>query len=670
MAGNVEKYAEWLVNNKDKAGTPEFNTVAEAYKQLRASATPAAPVEQAIPEGDWSALKNRLDTTISKAKDMGPTRQQDLDIIAAQEAQRQGQLYGQQRGAGESKLVQGAGRAMDKFALGIPRLAEAYLGQGAVPGAVAHEFLKGADAGRATVNPKTALAGDIGGIVGQVATLPVTGGATMGARALAGAKQAAAIGAGESAVSSRGNIGQTAMGGVLGAAFGGAGSAVGDAAIKAGRLLVNPLRGLAKSGPAGQQATARILLAAKNAGIDENVARAKLAELGPDGFIADVLGKQGEGLARTSANLSPDARSILETASKQRLGGQTDRVIESLRKAGRPVFNDPELLKENMRAAARPAINKAYESAKAAGYDMPRAPFDDILGSPKVQGAINQATKEIKDRVAAFGPEEASQLAVYDAAKKILDRMGWKEGDDVAKVLAKRLRDAVDSNIPEYGGARALAQGLKKSEEAADLGVTLATKPQINPGKLVAASSNPRTVAQTYAATQMNKVANRKVGQNALDMLTGTKAGRETLQAALGKDAKTVMRQIDAERKFLGFDRALSGNSTTARQLVELGLVTGAGAGAGYITGFDPMSAGTLAGMAALGRRGAGKLAQALAKKNESAVAPEVARKLIEQTLPKLTDKSGKPITETARRRLVEALIRQGSRGGALAASQ
>ena len=31
----AEQYADWIVKNKDKQGTPEFNTVAEAYKIAR-----------------------------------------------------------------------------------------------------------------------------------------------------------------------------------------------------------------------------------------------------------------------------------------------------------------------------------------------------------------------------------------------------------------------------------------------------------------------------------------------------------------------------------------------------------------------------------------------------------------------------------------------------------
>jgi hypothetical protein len=36
----LDAYAQWIVNNKDKAGTPEFETVANAYKEVRAASSP------------------------------------------------------------------------------------------------------------------------------------------------------------------------------------------------------------------------------------------------------------------------------------------------------------------------------------------------------------------------------------------------------------------------------------------------------------------------------------------------------------------------------------------------------------------------------------------------------------------------------------------------------
>jgi hypothetical protein len=41
----LEQYANWLVQNKDKQGTPEFETVASAYRTIRQSAAePIAPI--------------------------------------------------------------------------------------------------------------------------------------------------------------------------------------------------------------------------------------------------------------------------------------------------------------------------------------------------------------------------------------------------------------------------------------------------------------------------------------------------------------------------------------------------------------------------------------------------------------------------------------------------
>lgn len=51
----VEKYAKWLVQNKDKKGTPEFDTVVKAYKQLR-SEVPSATDTDTGPAPSWSEV--------------------------------------------------------------------------------------------------------------------------------------------------------------------------------------------------------------------------------------------------------------------------------------------------------------------------------------------------------------------------------------------------------------------------------------------------------------------------------------------------------------------------------------------------------------------------------------------------------------------------------------
>lgn len=56
----AEQYAEWIVANQDKKGTPEFETVAAAYKEVRAQATQEAPEEKGMIENyiDNASIKN------------------------------------------------------------------------------------------------------------------------------------------------------------------------------------------------------------------------------------------------------------------------------------------------------------------------------------------------------------------------------------------------------------------------------------------------------------------------------------------------------------------------------------------------------------------------------------------------------------------------------------
>ena len=42
----AEKYANWLVNNQDKKGTSEWDTVSSAYREIRQQAVAPAPAAQ------------------------------------------------------------------------------------------------------------------------------------------------------------------------------------------------------------------------------------------------------------------------------------------------------------------------------------------------------------------------------------------------------------------------------------------------------------------------------------------------------------------------------------------------------------------------------------------------------------------------------------------------
>lgn len=543
-----------------------------------------------------------------------------------------------------------------------------------MPVAQAHEFLKAADAGRAEAAPIASGAGTVAGVIGQVAALPATGAATMGARALQAAGQAGTIGVVEKGIESRGDPMQMLLGGATGAALGAGASAGADKAIQLGRAVIDPLRGLAKSGPVEQQASARLLLAAKSSGIDDATAKAKLAELGPEGFIADVLGQKGQSLARTSANLSPDARSILESASSGRVSTQQDRLLAAL---GQPAARTVDDAQRSIYEAAKPAVRAAYDDAAQSGFAKPleRPGWFD---SPIFKEAIGHAQATTQNRVALYGEKEGSQFGLLDAARQYLSNKSKNYADPQAidyGNAAKKLNEFIDASVPEASKARGLAQAYKKQQEALQVGQDL-SKVRPDPQAVAAASKSvaPEQVAQGYVIGKTNEINNRMPGKRTIDMFDGTPAQKEAIVLALGDKAGAVTRQTAAERQFLAFDQALKGNSTTARQLAEMGMMGGAGAAGGYLTGFDPMQAGSVAALLPVAKRGGTKLMEALAKKNEAAVAPQVAQKLLQRELPKLIKKledgSEVKITETARRRLVEALTREAGRVGSLGYAQ
>lgn len=69
----AEEYAQWIVANKDKKGTPEFETVAKAYEVARGQPAPQqeAPKQPEVPQWQKSAL-NVARGTILGGPFMGP----------------------------------------------------------------------------------------------------------------------------------------------------------------------------------------------------------------------------------------------------------------------------------------------------------------------------------------------------------------------------------------------------------------------------------------------------------------------------------------------------------------------------------------------------------------------------------------------------------------------
>jgi len=454
------------------------------------------------------------------------------------------------------------------------------------------------------------------GIGAQAATLPgrMAAGAATGA-VLGGA---GGVGAGEGAGDSlaRGGIG-AAAGGLLGAAA----PAVIEGAIRGGRAIATPvanaIRGIRD--PEGEAARRIGVALERDTQADPGaVSRLTPAEFaasnqsGGPAMVMDTGGETTRALARSAANTSPEGRGVLNRAIDDRFEGQTDRVNTWLR----DTFHYPDAdaqqqaIDQVSRNINRPAYARAYQEGDRA---IMSPELDRLMGSPAVVEAMRRASTSGKDRaiteglgamrqgvtvengVVQFqrGPNGAPtypNLAFWDAAKRELDdassaaaRRGEAGQAGVLGDLARQLRGELDQHVPSYQAARAGAAQFFGAENALEAGQNFVTQKFADgPTRRALAAMSPQErqlfqdgFVSRYVDT-LNQIGDRRTIVN---KIAESPAAREKLRIALGPQRAD---QLEAGLRVEGImdlaRGAVQGNSTTARQLVELGLAGGAGA--------------------------------------------------------------------------------------------
>ncbi len=629
--------------------------------------------EEPIKAYDWQSLADRVQGAENRALDAGPPDPEFIAQTRQAEARRQGEMFGATRDPAETVFR----RATNTVGVGIPAYLEAAtsgFGTG-LSTAENHEFIKAADDARGARNPKSDLAGLGLGIVGQALALPGSAAQTIGARALprfglstqrvaGNAAIAGGLSATEAGFESRGDIGEMAQAGAIGAGVGGA---VAGAVERAAPLIQRAgdylsTRSAKFAGIPKDQAAARVISAAEAAGLTPLTARAALRDLGPEAMIADVIGPAAQRMGRAAANNSPEAQRILEDAMQGRAAGAPERLMSAVSDAAgmsRPMT--VEAVKEASLDNLRPAISEAYRLAREAGYDLPNSPFKNLMQSPMVKSALDRAETGTMNRVVAFGDGQNSRLAVWDATKRELDAIAEKarrEGDrglaGTAETLATKIRETVDEFVPEYGDARALRQSAYRGEEAVDLGAEAATRPAVDlPERILGAGPPRREVSQGYAAALTDRINRMRGTPGLTDSLFGSPGAQAGMRAALGGGADNVIKTIEAERAFARTQRGMTGNSTTARQLADLGMVPAA-AGVGYLGGYDPIQAGGLAAALVAGRRGLNSILDARRAVKEEKIAPIIAALLTRQGIPIAPERLANGWERTQAAKLIE----------------
>lgn len=497
-------------------------------------------------------------------------------------------------------------------------------------------------------NPITATTSNLAGTVAG-AVIPAQKGLTafkagqgttglMKAGAIDGAAYGALGGAGYSDADDAGGV-------ALDAAFGsGTGAFLGSGSP----LVTQPLSAAAQTfasrfRSAVNQASDRVGATARKAGVTTDNLATKLDEAGQDAMLIDVMGSSGHDLGRAAVNASGDADDILRGATNARQLGQNDRVADAVMDAADlPGPQTLDQIKTDIDAANRPAITRAYEKARDAGVDIPLMQFRDLMSVPMFQEAVTAARKSGQNYLPGQGP--VGRLGFLDEVKKNLDDVqsaALRSGDNnraaQARELAKALRTRVDETIPEYGGARQLASDNFAQQNAADLGA-LGARQRV-PADFVetangAQGAEKSAIAKAYGAGVVDRLQNAASTPNSVRSILERTRPRQAMEAALGPRAKPVIDQLGYERIYGKTNQALSGNSTTAKQLMSLGGAGALGGGGTYLATGDPVtSAGMGLGFAAA-RAGGGKLLNSINSRNEQAVAPIVAEILAGRELP------------------------------------
>lgn len=358
---------------------------------------------------------------------------------------------------------------------------------------------------------------------------------------------------------------------------------------------------------------------------------------------ADAGGETVRALARSAANTSPVAREALEAATDARYVSQAPRVRDFMLDLG-GASGDAGAVREALKAAAKVANRPLYAKAEAEGAGgIWHEGLAQLMQAPEVVAAVKAAEKAGANKAAAQGFKATRNpfvegpdgmmalrqnadgsvarptLGFWDAVKQRLDdsigryqRAGENAAAADAIALKKQLVSYLDEAAPSYAAARAGAARFFGAEDALDAGgkFVMSGLPNAEASRAIAKMSEPerKLFADGFVSELANKIESLSDRRDVINSIFGSPKAREKVAIALGGDkAKEFEIRLRLEDIMTKTRRAIQGNSTTARQLVEAGIAGGASTTA--ITG--DYSAGNFALGAALGgvaRQGVAKV--------------------------------------------------------------
>ena len=473
------------------------------------------------------------------------------------------------------------------------------------------DIQQGKDKAFAGAHPIADAVAEIGGGIASTGAAAATGtgakllgltGKTLPQMIGRGAASGAAIDAADAAVRGDNPLAAGAVGGVVGAVAPAAGRLINSKIVQP---VSNTLRGI--SDPAAE--AERVVAGGIDRDIrngDRGLTLQQMTDAQAEGQPAKLIDAGGEttrAIARSAANVSPEARSTLTRAIDERFETQSPRLNEWLQKT----FHYPnadaqqDALDKVARTVNRPNYAKAYSEGSNLKWSEG---FEQISQAPVVQDAIRKAMVSAKNDAAKLGftpPKNPFQfdeggrlrlkenpdgsrmepnLQFWDIVKRNLDKTGSPEARDWARIL----REHLDTLVPSYETARAGAAKFFGAGDAIEAGqnfVGASQKFGIPDARKQLAKMSPdeRQLFQDgYVSRLIQTIDKNPDRRSIVNKIAASPAAKEELNLALGRErAGEVLGRLHVENIMDLARPAIEGNSTTARQLVELGLASGVG---------------------------------------------------------------------------------------------
>lgn len=611
---------EWTAANPIKQ-PGDFGTGSPVVDELRANASARA---QKWGSAAPAPLQNNLATstaaTISGIVNgipvIGPLAQNASDNLMGIGAQLTGGDYGQ--------TVEGLRTRREQIAQAAPIASAA----GNVAGAIGS-------------------LGGLGAIPAGAEALGLTG-ANIGARMLNSGLSGAGIAMLDEAArggDSADMLAQGAIGAGIGAAVPGLGAGIKAVARPFLRPISETVSGLTRPFQQAQKSVAGAYerdVANRAAPVISQADEAAARMNGQPLLNVDRGGETTRALMRSAANQNPEARAIVEKTAEDRFRTQSTRATDFFRRIMGGNVDDlarKSQIKAQSGIVNEAAYKRAYSDPKAAAIWTPE--IRQLMQSDSFRAAINaaetmgtdvaaaQGVKAVRNpfvfgqdgsvtlRKAADGSVALPSLQFWNQVKRALDSkigLAQRSGDNTTAsnlmAIKRTLVGALDSAVPAYKDARGVAASFFDAEDAVDAGRKAFAAPKQIDESLAALKEMSAAEKDDFALGMVSQLMDDvRAGNNRANLtrMFDVPARKELMEAALGpakaRQFEAFVRVEDVMDKM----RGALGNSTTARQLMELGIMGGLGAGAGGLNlaaGGNMNSAAATAMLVAAGRAG------------------------------------------------------------------